>query len=93
MNPSSTVRSDEIERFNRLAATWWDRTGPMRPLHVVNELRLVHVLEQIAQRFARPVGALGHAATFSFFFSHHISTIEGGIVVTDDGALATNTLI
>ena len=37
---------------------------------------------------ARPVGALGHAATFSFFFSHHISTIEGGIVVTDDGALA-----
>ena len=58
MNPSSTVRVDEIERFNRLAATWWDRTGPMRPLHVVNELRLVYVLEQIAQRFARPVGAL-----------------------------------
>ncbi len=37
---------------------------------------------------ARPVGALGHAASFSFFFSHHITTIEGGIVVTDDAALA-----
>ncbi len=36
----------------------------------------------------RPVGSLGHAASFSFFFSHHISTIEGGIVVTDDLALA-----
>jgi CDP-6-deoxy-D-xylo-4-hexulose-3-dehydrase len=36
----------------------------------------------------RPVGSLGHAATFSFFFSHHITTIEGGIVVTDDDALA-----
>ena len=35
----------------------------------------------------RPVGSLGHAATFSFFFSHHITTIEGGIVVTDDDAL------
>ncbi len=37
---------------------------------------------------ARPVGSLGAAASFSFFFSHHISTIEGGIVVTDDPALA-----
>lgn len=54
----STVRTEEVERFDRLAATWWNRTGPMRPLHVVNELRLGHVLEQIAQRFGRPVGAL-----------------------------------
>jgi len=54
----STVRPEEVERFNRLAATWWDRAGPMRPLHVVNELRLGHVLEQIARRFGRPVGAL-----------------------------------
>lgn len=37
---------------------------------------------------ARRVGSLGHAASFSFFFSHHITTIEGGIVVTDDLALA-----
>jgi len=58
MTPSSTIRSDEVARFNRLAATWWSRTGPMRPLHVVNDLRLGHVLEQIAQCFARPVGAL-----------------------------------
>jgi 2-polyprenyl-6-hydroxyphenyl methylase / 3-demethylubiquinone-9 3-methyltransferase len=58
MTPSSTIRGDEVARFNRLAATWWNRTGPMRPLHVINELRLGHVLEQIAQRFGRPVGAL-----------------------------------
>ena len=58
MTPSSTIRSDEVARFNRLAATWWNRSGPMRPLHVVNELRLGYVLEQIAQRFTRPVGAL-----------------------------------
>ncbi|MDP2305223.1 MAG: DegT/DnrJ/EryC1/StrS family aminotransferase [Pseudomonadota bacterium] len=36
----------------------------------------------------RPVGAIGLGATFSFFFSHHITTMEGGIVVTDDDALA-----
>ena len=36
----------------------------------------------------RRVGGIGEAAAFSFFFSHHISTIEGGMVVTDDPALA-----
>jgi 2-polyprenyl-6-hydroxyphenyl methylase/3-demethylubiquinone-9 3-methyltransferase len=55
---TSTIRADEVARFNRLAATWWNRNGPMLPLHVVNDLRLELVLEQIAQRFARPVGAL-----------------------------------
>lgn len=54
----STVRADEIGRFERLAATWWNSRGPMRPLHVVNALRLGHVLEQIASRFDRPAGAL-----------------------------------
>lgn len=36
----------------------------------------------------RRVGGIGDAAAFSFFFSHHITTIEGGIVVTDDEDLA-----
>lgn len=36
----------------------------------------------------RRVGSLGHAGCFSFFFSHHMTTIEGGMVVTDDAALA-----
>ena len=29
-------------------------------------------------------GSFGDVGTFSFFYSHHISTIEGGMVVTDD---------
>lgn len=36
----------------------------------------------------RPVGSFGDAATFSFYFSHHISTIEGGVVVTPDPDVA-----
>lgn len=32
----------------------------------------------------RHVGTLGHAGAFSFFFSHVLSTMEGGMVVTDD---------
>ncbi|MBD8103550.1 pyridoxamine 5-phosphate oxidase [Plantibacter flavus] len=36
-------------------------------------------------RFAGTVGAMG---TFSAFFSHHISTMEGGMILTDDEATA-----
>lgn len=36
----------------------------------------------------RKAGSFGLAGTFSFFFSHHISTIEGGIIVTDDEEVA-----
>lgn len=34
------------------------------------------------------VGSLGLATAFSFYFSHHITTIEGGAVLTDDDHLA-----
>ncbi len=33
-------------------------------------------------------GAFGDLGTFSFFFSHHITTIEGGMVVTPNSELA-----
>jgi len=32
----------------------------------------------------KPVGSFGKVGNFSFFFSHHISTMEGGISVTND---------
>jgi CDP-6-deoxy-D-xylo-4-hexulose-3-dehydrase len=34
-------------------------------------------------------GAVGHIGTFSFYFSHHITTVEGGMLVTDDDRLAS----
>jgi CDP-6-deoxy-D-xylo-4-hexulose-3-dehydrase len=36
-----------------------------------------------AQFGSKKVGTFGDLGTFSFFFSHHISTIEGGMVVTN----------
>lgn len=35
-----------------------------------------------------PVGRFGRVATFSFYYSHHITTLEGGICVTQDFELA-----
>ena len=34
------------------------------------------------------VGTNGHFGTYSFYFSHHITTIEGGMIVTNHDALA-----
>ena len=35
----------------------------------------------------KAAGTIGRMGTFSFFYSHHISTMEGGMVVTDDDRL------
>ena len=55
-----TVIASEIERFNRLSTTWWNRAGPMRPLHVVNALRLDYIRRRIEQHFGLAQGAALH---------------------------------
>ncbi len=37
-----------------------------------------------AEYGSKQAGTWGHIGTFSMFFSHHITTMEGGMVVTDD---------
>ncbi|MCB9742349.1 MAG: DegT/DnrJ/EryC1/StrS family aminotransferase [Alphaproteobacteria bacterium] len=66
--------------------------GQPAPLDALRELGLV-VLEDAcaapgAELGGRRVGAIGAMGTFSFFFSHHLTTIEGGMIVTDDAELA-----
>ncbi|GAB2766300.1 lipopolysaccharide biosynthesis protein RfbH [Terrabacter koreensis] len=36
----------------------------------------------------RMVGSFGQCGTYSFYFSHHITTIEGGMLVTNDDRIA-----
>ena len=52
-----TVIASEIERFNRLSTTWWNSAGPMRPLHVVNTLRLGYIAGHIERHFGLARGA------------------------------------
>jgi CDP-6-deoxy-D-xylo-4-hexulose-3-dehydrase len=40
-----------------------------------------------AELGGKKAGTFGHLSTFSTFFSHHISTMEGGLVTTDDREL------
>jgi CDP-6-deoxy-D-xylo-4-hexulose-3-dehydrase len=53
-----------------------------------NNLHLVEdACESTGAEFqGKKVGSFGDMGTFSFFLSHHISTIEGGMIVTDDDA-------
>jgi CDP-6-deoxy-D-xylo-4-hexulose-3-dehydrase len=40
-----------------------------------------------AELAGRPTGTFGDIGTFSLFYSHHISTMEGGVAITDDEEL------
>lgn len=40
MQASPNVSPDEIARFGKLAARWWDPDGESRPLHDLNPVRL-----------------------------------------------------
>jgi 2-polyprenyl-6-hydroxyphenyl methylase/3-demethylubiquinone-9 3-methyltransferase len=50
---SSSVDSTEVERFSKLAATWWDPRGPMAALHKFNPQRLAYIRDQAAAAFDR----------------------------------------
>jgi 2-polyprenyl-6-hydroxyphenyl methylase/3-demethylubiquinone-9 3-methyltransferase len=52
---SGSVKPEEIARFGALAGRWWDRAGPMRPLHMMNPVRA----EWITSRIARNYGGCG----------------------------------
>lgn len=57
MNQTKTYNSadpDEIAQFSRLADEWWDESGPFRPLHRMNTLRIGYLKNQILSHFNRP---------------------------------------
>jgi 3-demethylubiquinone-9 3-methyltransferase (EC 2.1.1.64) len=41
----------EVDKFDALASNWWDRTGPMRPLHAMNPARTAWVMQRVRRRF------------------------------------------
>ncbi len=43
----SNTRPGEVEKFDALAAAWWDDTGPMRVLHAMNPLRCAWITRRL----------------------------------------------
>lgn len=64
--------------FSRMSAIVGDR-----PITIIEDN-----CESMGARFGgRNAGTIGLMGSFSTFFSHHIATMEGGVVVTDDEEL------
>lgn len=78
---------------------WTSKTRAVMPVHVYGnpcdmaalaEFPLIEdACESMGARFGDiPLGRFGMMGTFSFYFSHHVTTLEGGMVVTEDDDLA-----
>src|SRR5438309_11752129 len=52
-----SVDPDDVARFSRIAAEWWDANGKFAPLHRFNPVRLAFIREQALARFARDPAA------------------------------------
>lgn len=44
---AASVDQQEIENFSALAAEWWDESGPFKPLHAYNPVRVSFVRDRI----------------------------------------------
>lgn len=51
--PQPNVSPEEIARFDKLAARWWDPEGESRPLHDLNPVRAAYVAERVVLKGAR----------------------------------------
>ncbi|HET9160467.1 MAG TPA: bifunctional 2-polyprenyl-6-hydroxyphenol methylase/3-demethylubiquinol 3-O-methyltransferase UbiG [Caulobacteraceae bacterium] len=49
----ASVDPDEVERFSRIAAEWWDPHGKFAPLHRFNPVRLQFIRDECLSRFER----------------------------------------
>jgi 2-polyprenyl-6-hydroxyphenyl methylase/3-demethylubiquinone-9 3-methyltransferase len=52
-----TARAEEVAKFARLAARWWDPEGPMAPLHRMNPVRIGWIVERLARSHGRDPAA------------------------------------
>jgi len=46
-----SVDPAEMESFSRMAADWWDPSGPFKPLHIMNGARLSFIKETVCEHF------------------------------------------
>jgi 2-polyprenyl-6-hydroxyphenyl methylase/3-demethylubiquinone-9 3-methyltransferase len=54
---TNTVDAAEIEKFQKMAAEWWNPDGMFKPLHMLNPCRLDYITTQIAAEFERDLSS------------------------------------
>ncbi len=53
LHRDATVDPEEVARFDRLGAQWWNPDGPMRALHKFNPVRVAYLRELLCKHFLR----------------------------------------
>lgn len=51
-NVAKSVDINEVEKFSKIAAEWWDINGKFKPLHKFNPVRLEYIIQNIKNKFA-----------------------------------------
>ncbi len=50
---NTTIDPQEVEKFSKIAAEWWDPFGKFKPLHKFNPVRLSYIRDQICEHYDR----------------------------------------
>lgn len=53
------VDQQEISKFEKMAASWWDLSGDFKPIHLLNPLRLAYISEKSGGLFGKKVLDVG----------------------------------
>tara|TARA_B100000029_G_scaffold350173_1_gene342579 strand:- start:232 stop:960 length:729 start_codon:yes stop_codon:yes gene_type:complete len=48
---TSTINKIEVNKFNRLAAEWWNPEGSFKPIHKFNPIRIKYIKDSIIDHF------------------------------------------
>lgn len=59
MVDNQNVDPQEIAKFEKMAATWWDLNGEFKPLHKLNPLRLNYIDQTVGGLFGKKVIDVG----------------------------------
>jgi len=46
-----SIDPDEVAMFSAMADSWWNPTGPFKPLHVLNPTRVAYIKDRVEQHF------------------------------------------
>ena len=61
---SASIDPDEVEKFSKLAAEWWDPKGNFKPLHQLNPVRVTYIRDLVIDHYGlkRKSGFEAHRA-------------------------------
>ena len=58
LSNDATLDAEEVRRFSRIAAEWWDPLGKFRPLHQIGPPRLSYIRDAAITHFGRDASGL-----------------------------------